>query len=209
MPFAQFGLSISGGGVTIQGSVIRETDSVSGLDPALPAGKAGTLTGRTDNDTGIATLSTGHGIISSDKVDVYWDGGRRYNMTATVATNAVTIDGGSGDNLPTNSPPTAVVVVKRVRVNVAIDGDELSLLAVQLSIAAPNSTAKGQIAFYDDGDALIAHLDLTANVAIPYDIEGGISNDFTGNPITYAMASNGDSSNDATLKIIVAQDSTP
>lgn len=207
MPSINSTQSVSGGGVTMSSSVNRSPDSVSGLAPTLNKGKTGTLTTRTDNDTGIATMTAGHGLATSDHVDVYWNGGRRYNMTCTVATNAVTIDGGSGDNLPSTS--TALVVTKRQLVNVAIDGDELSLAAFQLSFTTLTETSKGQVSLYDAGDALVAHLDLDANASQSYDVEGGSSNPFTGNPITYAYCTNGSSDNDATLKIIVGQDSTP
>ena len=66
MPQMNFVNSISGGGVQIAGNAIRDTDSVSGLTPTLPKGKAGSLTTRTDNNTGVATLGASHGIVTSD-----------------------------------------------------------------------------------------------------------------------------------------------
>lgn len=73
--------------------------------PTVTAAIAGTLTTRTDNDTGVVTATVAGsvataGIVSTDKVDVYWEGGSRRWMTATVSTDAVTLDGGAGDNLP-------------------------------------------------------------------------------------------------------------
>lgn len=70
-------------------------------DNPLPAAKVGSLTTRTDNDTGVLTMNAGHGILTGDRLDVYWDGGSRYGMVVgTVAGNSVPIDLGSGDNLP-------------------------------------------------------------------------------------------------------------
>lgn len=68
--------------------------------PTLAAAKTGTLTTRTDDNTGVVTGLTGHGVATSDLVDVYWTGGCRYGMAATVSGNAITLDGGAGDNLP-------------------------------------------------------------------------------------------------------------
>jgi hypothetical protein len=207
MPQMNFVSSVSGGGVQISGNAIRTTDSVTGLTPTLPKGSAGTLITRTDNNTSVTTLSAGHGIVTSDIVDVYFAGGRRYGMTATVSGNDVTIDGGSGDNLPNQND--AVVVTKQVRINVAIDGDLLAGLALKLEFTDQQSANKGHISFFDGADAEVTQLDLAANEAQPYDVEGGAVNPFTGNPITYAKASNGGSDADAVLKLILAVDATP
>jgi hypothetical protein len=65
------------------------------VDVDLPAGKAGTLTTRTNNTDGAATLSAGHGILTADVVDIYWDGGCRYG--AIVGTVEAVEAGNSGD----------------------------------------------------------------------------------------------------------------
>src|SRR6478752_3582463 len=207
MPQMNFVNSISGGGVQISGNAIRDTDSVSGFTPTLPKGKAGSLTTRTDSNTGVATLGASHGIVTRDVVDVYWSGGRRYGMTTTVSGNDVTIDGGTGDNLPAQGD--AVVVTKPVRINVGIDGDLLAGIALKLEFTDPQSTNRGHISFFDASNAQVTQLDLAANEAQPYDVAGGAANQFTGNPITYALASNGGSNADSTLKLIIAVDATP
>jgi len=79
-----------------------------------PHSVAGTLTTRTDDDTGTLTLSTGHGVMTGNTVDVFWNDGAnsRTGMTAgTVSGNSVPIDGGSGDVLP--AATTAVNVVNQ------------------------------------------------------------------------------------------------
>lgn len=74
----------------------------------------GTLTGRTDADTGVVTRSSGSKVSDGDLVRVSWgdDGAsnRRDGMTAAVSGNAITVDGGSGADLPALS--TAVKVWK-------------------------------------------------------------------------------------------------
>jgi len=208
MPLATFASTLSLGGVTITAPTSRSGDHpnvYAGI--TLPAGKPGTLTGRTDGDTGVATLGAGHSLVTSDVVDVYWAGGRRYGMTATVSGNDVTLDGGSGDNLPSTS--TAVVVTKPVVINTEIDGDAIQIIGILASTSDTTLNSKLQLTFQDSGGAVVAHVDLAANQQLVYDIAGGQANPFSGNPITVCYASNGDSANAATLNILSLEDSTP
>lgn len=93
----------------------------------VPAAKAGTLTARTDADTGSVTLGAGHGITDGMIVDVYWTGGQRRGMTVgTVATNVVPLDGGAGDDLPVTS--TAVQVMERQEFTFGVAGSDLVAL---------------------------------------------------------------------------------
>ena len=207
MPSARYTGNISGGGLTISAGKTRTVDNVEGFDPALPLGKAGTLTTRTDDDTGVATLSGGHGITTGMVCDVYWATGTRYGMDATVAANDVTLDGGSGDILPAQSTP--LVVTPQVQITLALDGDLLALFGIKAEYADQNSLADAQITFFDAGNAEVAHLDLEANRLIVIDVAGGDANPFTGNPITYARATNGSATEACTLKMVKAQDSTP
>jgi len=61
----------------------------------------------------------------------------------------------------------------------------------------------------DTGSASIEAIDLTANVPQVYDIDGGATNVFTGNPITKSYAANGSATEAMTLKILSLEDSTP
>lgn len=144
-------ISVTIGGVTCSGRNYRTGGGEITESVTLAAGKAGTLTTRTDNDTGVATLSTGHGIITNDVVDVYWSGGARRGMTATVATNAVTIDGGAGDNLP--STTTALVVCKQTVVN-------HDFTAAEVKLAAASATRRGTVQFQQSDGTPIKTLDL-------------------------------------------------
>lgn len=172
--------------VDFEGAVIVEKTLA-----ALVAAQTGTLTTRTDDDTGVATLSTGHGIESADVCDVYWADGVRHGMVATVATNAVSLDGGAGDNLPAED--TAVTVVKQTAVEVNFDGDTLEIIGI--FYRNPSDTgAKGHLDLQDSGDATIKEVDLvheTANNGLGniWNIEGGDTNVFTGNRITHGAAS--------------------
>ena len=169
---------------------------------ALVAAQTGTLTTRTDDNTGVATLSTGHGIVNG-KVDVYWATGVRYGMDATVATNAISIDGGAGDNLPAES--TAVTVVIPTAVEVNFDGDTVEIIGI--FYRNPSDTgAKAHLTLTDSGPATIKELDLvheTANGGCDnvWNIEAGDTNVFTGNRITAGSASH-DSTSAGTLYIL-------
>lgn len=171
---------------------------------ALVAAQTGTLTTRTDDNTGVATLSTGHGIITSDVCDVYWSGGCRYGMTATVATNAVTLDGGAGTVLPAESTP--VTVVKQTAVEVNFDGDTAQIVGIFYRNAS-DTGALGHLDLQDSGDATIKAVDLkheTANAGCTniWNIAAGDTNVFTGNRITHGAASH-DSLYAGTLYILV------
>jgi len=207
MPSIAYGVSVG----SIQSTVVRTGDQAIDLELSLPAGNAGTLTTRTDNDTGIVTVASGHGILDTDYVDVYWSGGKRYNVDVTAVTSTtISIDLGSGDNLPSSS--TAVVICKRVTVNLAIDGDNVSLIA--LAIDNVSSSGYGsRLSFFDaincGGSAVGSGLTLSPNVPQVYDITAGMTNPLTGAPILSISATNGDSTYASTLKIKGVQDVTP
>lgn len=203
MPSLAYGVSLG----SINQSVVRSGDSKIELEVSLPAGKSGTLTTRTDANTGVVTVSSGHGITDTDTVDVYWSGGRRYgvDVTATDSTT-ISIDLGSGDDLPSTS--TAVVIVKQVPFNLALDGDNAKIVGVSYEVAGASGYGC-RVTLLDSGDATIAGLDLDANVPNVVDIEGGQTNPYTGNPITDGVASNGSGTEAATLKIQAIVDATP
>ena len=207
MPVATYSVSLAAGGVSIQNSVARTGDHPQGYEVTLPVGTAGSLTTRTDDNTGEVTAA-GHSLAQSDVVDVHWASGVRYGMTVgVVAGNVVPVDGGAGDVLP--SAATAVVITKQVSINTAIDGDAIQVIGLVVESTTTGSTAKAHIDMRDSGNATIEEIDLTANVPIIHDITGGASNVFTGNPITNSKASNGSSSETLTLKIVSIEDSTP
>lgn len=206
-----YAVSISGGGQAINKSITRSGDATVAISVSLPAGKSGTLTTRTDNDTGVVTVSSGHGITTSDTVDVYWSGGRRYGCDVTAQdSTTISIDLGSGDNLPSTS--TAIVVVKQVAANVFIDGDNCKLVAVSYELAAADGFGC-RATFFDavagGGSAVGSGLELDANEPNVCDVTGGATNLYTGNPILSVVASNGSGTYDGTLKIIAEYDSTP
>jgi hypothetical protein len=205
-----YGLSVSGSGASIQSQVTRTGSASIGLIETLAAAKTGQLTTRTDNTSGELTMTAGHGFTTAVVIDLYWTGGVRYGViVGTVATNAVPISGGAGDNLPTNM--TNITAVVQATANIYIDGDNTEIIAIELRTNDRSLRTAGHVALYDVGDALIAAVDLVANIPQVYDLASGITNPFTGNPITYAKISQSGSltTENYQLQIIGVYDATP
>lgn len=212
MPTLTYSPTVSGMGVNpISKQISRTGDGGSVVEISVAKGYAGTLSTRTDDETGTLTLGAGHAITTGQIIDLYWSGGARFAiLVGTVSGTSVPIgadDSGTGDVLPAES--TAVVASPRVAFNCAVDGDELGLLAMQLVTSDPSLTTAGHISMLDGADDEIAELDLVANIPRVWDVEGGDTNPFTGDPITDAVASNANSTYDATFRMLWVQDATP
>ena len=154
MPTFSYNVNLSIGGVNIARGVPRTGDHPNPYEVTLPAGKAGTLSTRTDNDTGVATVASGHGITTSDKVDVYWSGGMRYGMSVTATTSTtISVDAGAGDNFPVAA--TAIVVTKQVSVNTAIDGDNIQVIGILAEYATnPSPAVMSHVHFQSSAPAI-------------------------------------------------------
>jgi hypothetical protein len=181
----------SAGGIVIRGTI--PTVARMGIEPIvddLPAGKLGTLT-RSEVNVGVATLSTGHGIHTGDIVDVHWAGGCRYNMTAEVSGNSVTLDGGigtidesGGDDLPATAA-TACVVTEPVSFDVTFDGDNL----VQIGVGSNRQT---NVRFVDANGATVGTpFLLVAGGGWAWTKDLQTPSPLAGNPVAAVKASNG------------------
>lgn len=106
---------------------------------AMVQGKSlpGTLTTRTDNDTGVITLSADHQVAVNDIVTVTWSGGSRTGMTVTAVTGAaVTVDGGTGTVLPSQGEATMIVEHYKVVADLyAIKDDASPTPAISKTVA--------------------------------------------------------------------------
>jgi hypothetical protein len=185
------------GGISIASTLSREAEGHIAHDPTLAAGKAGELTTRTDDNTGVATMSTGHGIQTGNVVDVYWADGVRYGMECTVSGNLVTIDGGAGDVLPVAT--TAVVLSVITAIDVDFSGDELKMISVMLP-------KRGHIDIRSSGGSIKA-VELTANEAWQWADDTDLANPLAGQAVAEVRASCGDSSAGGTLKVGILYDS--
>jgi len=199
------------GGESISASYVRTGDHPNTYVVTLPAGKDVTSWVKTDANTAACNLPSGHGY-SNGNFDVYWEltGVKyvRYGVPGTISTNALSLDGGTGDDFPA-SATTGIVVTKQVEINTAIDGDAITAVGVMLQIAQSGITTTGHVDFKDSGPATISAQTLVANVPKIWDITGGATNAFTGNPIVDCYATNGNSTYDATLYVLSLEDSTP
>ena len=207
MAQGQYGLSVNIGGISINKSIIRTADHPNPYEVTLDAAKAVTGWTQTDANTADCTLPNSHGYTNGT-FDVYWSNGSRYDLTGTINTNAMNLDGGSGDNFPATNT-TGVTVCKQTQINTAIDGDAIAIIALSLEYTDSASTSTGRLLFEDAAADDIASVELTANQPLVYDVTGGSSNPFAGDPITVCRASHSDSSNSPTLKIASLEDATP
>lgn len=206
MPTAQYGVSLTIGGVSISKSAIRENEGVIAVASSIPGAKAVSSWVKTDADTAAGDLAGGHGWTTGT-FDVYWDGGARHDVTVTITTNALALDGGTGDDFPSTAN-TTVVLAQQTQVNVSLDGDEADIVGLLLESLSASDTFKGRLLFEDaDGDD-IADVDVNVNQPYVYDVAGTGVNPFTGDPITKCLASHG-STSAQTLKIVALVDSTP
>jgi hypothetical protein len=163
----QKSLAVSGRTFTKQASVPGDAGLLVEPDGGIAAAKAGTITGFTDTDTAIATLSSGHGIVTSDIVDAYFSGGARFGMTATVSGNNVTIDGGSGTSLPNTG--TALTIKKPQEESFHVNGANLKGLYLK-------SAAIGRIAFYNQSGTPTYATTLTAGESKAWVDGDGVTN---------------------------------
>lgn len=211
MPTVTVSINAEGGGVSIRGKIQRTSDQAPAISVALPVGNAGTLSTRTDDETGTLTLGAGHNITTGAIIDLYWATGARYGiLVGTVSGTSVPIgadDSGTGDVLPTQA--TAIVATERVVIGpVTLDGDNMSLAIVCLDIGS-ETTGKGHIECQDAADDVIAALDLVGNEPqILVQSETNLTNALTGDVITEIHASNGSATVAATLKLIPCVDVT-
>lgn len=175
--------------VTGEGLVAKEV--------SVPAAKTGSLGTRTDNNTGVINMTPGHGIVTG-LVDVYWEGGCRRQMSGTVATNAITVDGGSGDNLPTQG--FAITAMNPVEEPLVVDGD--SVLGIEMY-----ADALGQIALFDAAGEVehlakeLGGVNATDYRSFVWTPDRDATNPLAGDTVGIAFFSHGNSSKAATMRV--------
>lgn len=205
---SNYSVNLSGGGLQMSGNELVEGDTANPYEMTVAAAIAGELTTRTDNDTGVVTVASGHGILDTDTVDLYDEDGallrKDVDVTAVSATT-ISINAGSGDNLPAANE--VVNVAKQQTLNCNIDGDAIQIIGVILEV--PGATSEGRALFEDAAGDDIADLTLVANKSQISHVAAGASNPFAGDPITVARISNGNTTLAGVFKIISMEDRTP
>lgn len=173
------------GTASITGALTKSDEGAVQQDVEIPAAAEGTLTTRTDDDTGVCTVDAGHGITDADYVDVYWAGGVRYGMdvTATTATT-ISVDGGSGDVLP--AVDAAVFVGKRYNLDCDFDGDQLAMIGMKIA-----TTTRGHAEFTTNADANIWEKELVEGELWNWVSGLGATNELAGNDVGKIKVSNG------------------
>lgn len=209
MATGTYTLQVQIGSLSVAKTQTFTTDGEVAVNPSMVVAEAGSLTTRTDNDTGTITMSSGgHGITTGEVVDVYWTGGVQYGATVgTVSGTSVPIDTGSGDNLPAQD--TAVTVAEQQTITINIDGDNASLVVLYLVPSSATDTTAAHVDLRDSGGSTIAEIDLVAGVPRVWDLSAGDANPFTGNPITQAKCSQAGTTTARTLIMAALYDSSP
>lgn len=171
------------GGVSFSAAILRESDGQIGQVITLPAAKTGALSTRTDDDEGTITAGNGHGITTGATFDLYWDGGRRYNVTAgTVAGASVPFSGGSGDNLPDED--SVVTTTLQTTVDFDVNCDLLEAIAAYCLKDA-------HVAFLVSTSVEL-DVNIDANEAWAWWSGNGFTNPLAGHVVTSIKASQGD-----------------
>lgn len=197
MPTITIGTNI--GGVSRSKQITR-TGSTFTHPETLVAGKTGTLSTRTDDDTGVLTLGSSHGITDANVVDVYWTGGMRKRMSVTAYdATTITVNAGTGDNFPTES--TAIVAGKRATIAFAAVGANVEMLVASCDYRAC-------IDFVTSVPASIKAVELTADEPWIWIADWGTDNPVTGSTIAGIEYSAGTASG-GTLNVEAVYDATP
>jgi len=167
--------------------------------PTVAAAKTGTLTTRTDANTGELTMAASHGITTGARLDLYWDGGSRRGITVgTVATNAVPIDLGSGDDLPADE--TAITAMVPTEEAFAVSGSTVSAIALY-------SDQAGQIVFCLTDDTEVVAYTVGGAVggeqSVFWTADRNATNPLAGAAVTKVYFSHGTSTASAAMRAVV------
>jgi hypothetical protein len=202
------GMRVSGAGVDIDRQLTRTGDGFIAIEPTVNTAKAlgGWVKGVGDGDA-TATLTAGH-LWSTGVGDVYWTGGRRYDVTVTIATDAVTLEAGTGDVYPATANATVKLAMHQ-QVNQIIDGDLLEFLAICFESTTAGSTARGHVHAEDAAADVIADLDFDANEPRFWDVDSGQTNSFTGDVIAALYITMDSTTESVKCKVVGIQDVTP
>lgn len=144
---ATYSRSFAVSGLTFPANATISSDVAAPFSVSLAAAKSGTLTTRTDANTGTLTMESGHGITTGARLDLYWDGGSRYGVTVgTVSGTSVPFDLGGGDDLP--AAATSITAQVPDEEAVVVTGDN----AVSVAVAC---TTGGTAVFADASNATL------------------------------------------------------
>lgn len=170
-------------GVTLTSVLTRTEEAVERISLDMPAGIAGTLTTRTDADTGVATVATGHGLTTSDVVAVFFPNGSKQNCTIS-ATTATTISFNSedGDDLPIAT--TAIVLGKQMNFAAPVVGNTLRTFVIK-------SNTRCFVDFRSSAPASLLEYDIPTNEGRIWLSNTDVTNPLAGDVVATITVANG------------------
>lgn len=181
-------------------------DQLAALDKSVGVAYAGTLTTRTDDDTGVITITpggAGANFVATDRVDVYWEvsgvkGSRRGMKVSSVAGDAITVgtvagDIGVGDIFP--AAASVVQLAKSTAYELRFDGADLKALFGQ-----GEARSIIVIASSVDTEELYIHI-ATAGMVYAWLLSSGVANPLAGDVITKVFVSHNDTTASKVVKV--------
>ena len=187
MPSVTFTGNVVIAGVRINYTLTRDAPGVIGQQTTLDPAVSGQLTTRTDADTGVLTVASGHGITNgTGNYAVFFDGGLRRSVNTVVTNTTVSIDGGTGDDLPVVN--TNCTIGPQVSLNTDFNGDDVTMFAV-------SAQRRASVVFAQDDGTSIFLLDLglsgTDGEGFTYSDDGPITNPLVNTVVGQLIVANG------------------
>lgn len=178
------------GGKAYSESRTLSNDGAVGKEVSVAAAKTGNLTTRTNDTDGELTMAASHGITTGARIAIFWTVGgvpgcRRGVTVGTVATNAVPISGGTGDNLPVDE--SAITACVEVEEAISIDGDNFNCL-----LAYGEGQGSFSLCGADSAEDFGYHFPLGLQTYEWY-TNCGIANPIVGDTVTKVYFANGSS----------------
>ena len=167
-------------------SATLSSDLSTTFSESVPIAKSGTLTTRTDDNTGTLTMASGHGITTGQRLDIYWSTGRRYTvLVGTVSGNSVPFDLGGGDNLP--AVDTTITAMVPIEEPCVVTGNNVTSIFAGCAVTST-------IVFVDGSYNILHAITLTTTTTPSYvwtSNDGG-TNPLAGDSPTKILISHGD-----------------
>jgi hypothetical protein len=188
------------GGHVVDETITETAPLLTVLQPvtALAAAITGALKTRLSATAGVISCATsGFGIASGAKVDVYWSGygGLRYLMTASgVSGNCFSVADGLGANLPASGTTCQIGAVSVQPI--AFDGDGSPFLCAQ-------ADRRANVVFRSGDQTVLKQKELIANNPWYWSQKSGDTRPISGSAVADICLSNGDAAGTVTVTVQV------
>jgi hypothetical protein len=170
-------------GVTLTSTITRNEEAAERISLDMPVGIAGTLTTRTDADTGIATVASGHGITTSDTVCVFFADGSKQNCDVTAVTSTtISFTSADGTDLPVVS--TVIVIGKQFTYAAAFVGNALRTFAIKCA-------NRCFVDFLSSSPASLLAYDIATNEGRSWVFGTDVTNPLAGDTVASIVVANG------------------